>query len=320
MPSNPPVYHRQESLENISSRLQIFGIAWPVPSQETWDKLTPVECAMLEQQGIPVSRILFTRDWYSNLQIPEKIIDRQRKNLPLYPIAHFTKDQIDDLARAILENCDLRYCCFSKLQLCGFHMRMAILEGAVFRSAQASGINLSYAKLRSADLKKADLHYANLRGADLRGADLTKADLREADLSGADLSNAILKKTNLTGSCLSGAKLKGAIIRGIRLEGNELDDAEMCATVRESIKKNQRTKRWIGSWIGSVVVILALLGLLAGAIWLTVLFWKLLLPAGLIALLIYSIGNTNWSTYGSSEHHRRQAEQFNQYMMNKLRR
>ena len=66
-------------------------------------------------------------------------------------------------------------------------LRMAQLDGADMRNANALRMDAEFASMRGALLNN-----ANFRGAKLTGADLTKAFVAGLDLSGSDVSGAYL--------------------------------------------------------------------------------------------------------------------------------
>jgi uncharacterized protein YjbI with pentapeptide repeats len=112
-----------------------------------------------------------------------------------------------------------------------------ILSGAVFESAEWSGIelgrynlrgvNLFRAKLRSSQESRANLAGIDLREADLGGAELKRADLRNARLGGAVLAGTELKDTNLCDAILEKADLHGADLSGADATGAHLSKANL---------------------------------------------------------------------------------------------
>lgn len=97
--------------------------------------------------------------------------------------------RIDGLDRWAPENLDLRFADLS----------LAVLHGAVLRSA-----SLDHAKLRATQMEATDLVGAQMRGADLDGAQLQGAILRTARLDGASLERARLEGAGLAGARMSG--------------------------------------------------------------------------------------------------------------------
>lgn len=78
------------------------------------------------------------------------------------------------------------------------------------------------------DLSKARLDGARARGANLQSAVLAEADLRRADLSGANLQSAVLTQADLREAHLNGARVQsaqwtGAKVTGIDLSGVQVD-------------------------------------------------------------------------------------------------
>lgn len=82
---------------------------------------------------------------------------------------------------------------------------------------QASGLNLTGARLRQADLTLAVMNRVRLNGADLRDLNAFGAVMSGANFTSADLENASLVGTSLRGSVWTGAKLEGANLSGADL-------------------------------------------------------------------------------------------------------
>ncbi len=108
----------------------------------------------------------------------------------------------------------------------GASFRKAVLTRVNLRSTKLSGADLSEASLDGADLSECDLSGASLLRARARDALLIKADLSGARLASADLMNALLQNADLSGTDLRGANLFQAnLSRVVTDEGTNVQDA-----------------------------------------------------------------------------------------------
>lgn len=87
---------------------------------------------------------------------------------------------------------------FSKLDLCGFDFRDALLveadfRGAILRGARIHAATLNGAVFDDANLEQAILEHADLAGASFRRAILCRADLRDVKIQDADIKGADLR-------------------------------------------------------------------------------------------------------------------------------
>jgi hypothetical protein len=99
----------------------------------------------------------------------------------------------------------------------GHNLQDINLEGANFRGADLSRMNLLRVSLEGADLREADLRRANLREANLNCADLRGSQLYRANLNRAVLTNANLEGANLYRAYLSRADLRNTNFQGADL-------------------------------------------------------------------------------------------------------
>jgi uncharacterized protein YjbI with pentapeptide repeats len=155
----------------------------------------------------------------------EKITERKQKEADQGVSEYLLSLPERDLARAVLENADLRQVNLSGAQLEGAQLSYAHLQGA-----KLSGAHLEGASLRGASLQGADLSGAYLQGAQLDSANLQGAILSNAHLEGATLDFANLQAAYLLSAYLQGATLKSADLRGANLDSAELWGANLsCA-------------------------------------------------------------------------------------------
>jgi uncharacterized protein YjbI with pentapeptide repeats len=114
-----------------------------------------------------------------------------------------------------------------KVDLCGYELMDALLDGVDLRGSHLDEANLNRAHLQKAILWDANIKKADLRDANLEGANLMDANLKEAILWGAHLERANLFQGHLEGAHLMHAHLEGANLNHAHLEKADLRDAHL---------------------------------------------------------------------------------------------
>ncbi len=137
------------------------------------------------------------------------------------------------------EHADFRGAVFNSANLSGVSFQLADLRGADLSFANLSRTWSSYADFSGAKLPSANLEDALLAGTNFNEATLSRAKLGRANLMIATLRKADLVLANLSGAFLANvdlrdANLQLASLKGARLEGVDLRGAVLCEAVMDA--------------------------------------------------------------------------------------
>ncbi|MFQ5959085.1 MAG: pentapeptide repeat-containing protein [Alphaproteobacteria bacterium] len=130
-----------------------------------------------------------------------------------------------DGQRARIEDEDLSYVSFERMNLSGIVMQGCRLRDADFSHAVVMMGKLADCELRGANFASANLEGTNLSGSDLSGANFDQADLRPIEIREASGEpTGRLHRVDLTNAVLVGARLAGVDLSDVRMNGARLSD------------------------------------------------------------------------------------------------
>jgi uncharacterized protein YjbI with pentapeptide repeats len=131
------------------------------------------------------------------------------------------------LARAVLDDFDLKDANLESCDLQGAHLRETNLTRANLKFAVLSGADLGAATLTDAKMQSAMLIGSQVGRAYLQGVDLTAARLTNSNFAGSNLKHACLVRADLRGVNLGGADLSEANLDCARLAYTSLCDLDL---------------------------------------------------------------------------------------------